>query len=72
MTTADREKSALRHERKSPVSRRGFLRGASLALALPWIETLPLRGAESGKIEIPGDPPKAPVRFACVYFSNGV
>jgi hypothetical protein len=72
MTTADREKNARGHERKSPVSRRGFLRGASLALALPWIETLPLRGAESGKIEIPGDPPKPPVRFACVYFSNGV
>lgn len=46
-------------------SRRHFLRGAGVALALPWMESLPLRA----------DTPKAskpPVRFACVYFSNGV
>ncbi|HEU0124576.1 MAG TPA: DUF1552 domain-containing protein [Bryobacteraceae bacterium] len=40
-------------------SRRHFLRGAGVALALPWMESL--RAAN-----------KAPVRFACVYFSNGV
>lgn len=43
-------------------SRRHFLRGAGVALALPWLESLPLRAASA----------KPPVRFACVYFSNGV
>lgn len=46
-------------------SRRGFLRGAGVSLALPWLESLPLRGA-------PEESAKAPLRFACVYFSNGV
>jgi hypothetical protein len=50
-------------------SRRHFLRGAGAALALPWMESLPLLGAP--------DAPKAasnkpPLRFACLYFSNGV
>lgn len=46
-------------------SRRHFLRGAGVALALPWFESAKAmaRMAEGSK---------APVRFACVYFSNGV
>ena len=43
-------------------SRRHFLRGAGIALTLPWMESLPAATP----------PGKAPVRFACVYFSNGV
>lgn len=58
---------------KSPVSRRGFLRGGGgLALTLPWLESLPVRADDSGKRVAPKDPPAPPVRFACVYFSNGV
>ncbi|HUS08505.1 MAG TPA: DUF1552 domain-containing protein [Bryobacteraceae bacterium] len=49
-------------------SRRNFLRGAGVALALPWLESLPLRAAEDAK---PLDN-KPPLRFACLYFSNGV
>jgi Protein of unknown function (DUF1552) len=45
-------------------SRRQFLRGAGVALALPWMESLPvLRAAGVAK---------PPLRFACIYFSNGV
>ena len=44
-------------------SRRHFLRGAGVALALPWMESLPLAAATSNK---------PPVRFGCLYFSNGV
>jgi hypothetical protein len=56
-----------------PVSRRGFLRGSGgLALTLPWLESLPVRAEDSGKLSPPKDPPRPPVRFACVYFSNGV
>ncbi len=57
----------------SVVSRRGFLRGGGgLALTLPWLESLPVRAEDSGKLVAPKDPPAPPVRFACVYFSNGV
>lgn len=56
-----------------PVTRRGFLRGGGgLALTLPWLESLPVRADDSGKLAAPKDPPAPPVRFACVYFSNGV
>jgi hypothetical protein len=56
-------------------SRRQFLRGAGVALALPWMESLvPLR-AQEGKAAaaaLPADAGKPPLRFAHVYFSNGV
>ncbi len=65
-----------RSGRDGSLSRRGFLRGslstAGGALALPWLESLPVRTAETGKrAALPGDA-KPPLRFACVYFSNGV
>jgi Protein of unknown function (DUF1552) len=62
---------------KTPLlNRRKFLRSSSgFVLTLPFLESLPLRGQESGK-RIPAGsksqtsgPPK---RFACIYFSNGV
>jgi hypothetical protein len=56
-TAADRTKS-----------RRNFLRGAGVALALPWMESLPLLAAEGTKAV----PNKPPTRFATIYFSNGV
>ena len=53
-----------------PITRRAFLRGATVSLALPWLESLPLRAADTGKIV--SQSTKPPVRFACIYFSNGV
>src|SRR5688572_31918104 len=53
-----------------PFTRRAFLRGAGVSLALPWLESLPLRAADSGKIVTQATKP--PVRFGCIYFSNGV
>lgn len=50
---------------KPNFSRRNFLRGTGVALALPWMESLPVNGA-------PAASNKPPVRFACMYFSNGV
>ncbi|MBC7925729.1 MAG: DUF1552 domain-containing protein [Bryobacteraceae bacterium] len=50
-------------------SRRHFLRGAGVALALPWMESLPLFAADAAK---KGASNKPPVRFATLYFSNGV
>ncbi len=51
-----------------PKSRRHFLRGAGVALALPWLESLPLYANETK----PGAPSKPPVRTAVMFFSNGV
>jgi len=48
-------------------SRRQFLRGAGVALALPWMESLPVFAQKPGAAAS-----KPPVRFACLYFSNGV
>lgn len=62
------DRSGGRHQ----VSRRGFLHGAGVTLALPWIESLPIRASESGKRITAADATKPPVRFACIYFSNGV
>src|SRR3954471_15460419 len=65
------ERTGLAGERRG--SRRGFLRGGGgLALTLPLLESLPVRAEDSGKLSVPKDPPRPPVRFACVYFSNGV
>jgi hypothetical protein len=44
-------------------SRRHFLRGTGVALALPWLESMPLLGAANAK---------PPVRLATIFFSNGV
>jgi hypothetical protein len=56
-----------------PINRRGFLRGSGgLALTLPWLESLPARAEDSGKLVVSTARPVPPVRFACVYFSNGV
>src|SRR5262245_14643712 len=61
-----------RFQNTTGVSRRYFLRGAGSALALPWLEALPLWGAQTEKPTEPSASAKSPVRFACVYFSNGV
>ncbi len=50
----------------SPVSRRRFLKGAGIALALPFMPSLLPRAAQAS---IPARPP---VRFGCLFFPNGV
>lgn len=52
-------------------SRRNFLRGAGVVLALPWLESLPLR-AQDGKSAVAAAANKPPLRFAHLFFSNGV
>ena len=52
------------------ISRRAFLSRGGTSLALPWLISLPLR-ADSGKRTNDGNV-QPPVRFACLYFSNGV
>ena len=55
------------NDRTNP-SRRHFLRGAGVALALPWMESL-LKAQDGVKAAAAA---KAPLRFGVIYFSNGV
>jgi hypothetical protein len=57
---------------QSVTSRRRFLKGVGVALALPWLESLPLRAQETGKLAFAAAAPRPPVRFGCMFFSNGV
>jgi hypothetical protein len=50
---------------QTQTSRRNFLRGAGVALALPWMESLPLLAQDKAAN-------KPPLRFAHIFFSNGV
>lgn len=50
-------------------SRRHFLRGTGVALALPWMESLQVLRAQEGSKPAGNQPP---LRLGVVYFSNGV
>ena len=55
-------------------NRRQFLHGAGAALALPWLESIPARATETGKLATAAAAAanKPPVRLAEIFFSNGV
>ncbi len=62
-------------KKTTQTSRRNFLRGAGVALALPWMESLPLLAQDSKtavSAPIAGNAGKPPLRFAHIFFSNGV
>lgn len=50
-----------------PCSRRTFLRGVGVTMALPWLESLPVWGDEPAK-DRASEPP---VRLACLFAGNG-
>jgi hypothetical protein len=55
---------------KYHLSRRTFLRGAGVSMALPWMESLPVWGDESTpKTSLPAS--RAPVRLAVLFSGNG-
>jgi hypothetical protein len=61
----------------SASSRRHFLRGVGVALALPWLESLPAYAQASGGRALAGAAAGngavgPPLRLGIVYFSNGV
>lgn len=51
----------------SRLSRRLLLQGAGVAMALPWLESLPVWGTESVT-----DQPVLPQRFAALFMGNGI
>jgi hypothetical protein len=50
-----------------PVSRRTFLRGSGVSMALPWLESVPVWGDDQPK----NRSSEPPVRFACLFAGNG-
>ncbi len=54
-------------ELTQPLSRRTFLRGVGVSMALPWLESAAVWGDEKPKSA--GSEP--PVRFACLFAGNG-
>jgi hypothetical protein len=50
------------------LSRRTFLRGVGVSLALPWLESVPVWGDEPKKARPASE---APVRFAALFAGNG-
>src|SRR5207244_10557446 len=49
-----------------PISRRTFLRGAGVTMALPWLESLPVWGAA------PASAAPYPKRFAALFMACGI
>src|SRR5688500_12121971 len=56
--------------RPASLSRRRFLRGAGVVMALPWMESLPVWGAEP--LLKSGTPAPATKRLAVLFMANGV
>ncbi|HEX3725913.1 MAG TPA: DUF1552 domain-containing protein, partial [Pirellulales bacterium] len=50
------------------LSRRTFLRGVGVSMALPWLESLPVWGDEPAGGQAASE---APVRFAALFSGNG-
>jgi hypothetical protein len=59
----------------SALSRRRFLRGAGVLMALPFLDTLPGQGAESKSVGTDGNPTSSrpyPQRLAILFTGNGI
>jgi hypothetical protein len=52
-----------------PLSRRTFLRGMGVTMALPWMESLPVWGQAASNAA--GAAPEAPVRLGVLFAGNG-
>jgi hypothetical protein len=50
-----------------PLSRRAFLRGVGVSMALPWLESLPVWGDDKAKLASS----EPPVRLAVLFSGNG-
>jgi hypothetical protein len=53
----------------SPIDRRSVLRGVGVAMALPWLESLPVWGDNAASSSVP---PAFPRRFATLFMGNGI
>jgi hypothetical protein len=51
------------------ISRRTLLKGVGVTMALPWLESLPVWGADAAAAASPSAPPQ---RFAALFMGNGI
>lgn len=58
--------------RREQLSRRMLLRGAGVAVTLPWLESIPVWGADPTAAASTSDAPKFPQRFAALFMACGV
>jgi hypothetical protein len=54
------------------IHRRTLLRGAGVAMALPWLESLPVWGRETTAGNAGASGPPFPRRFAALFMGNGI
>src|SRR5437764_5620068 len=60
-------------KRRANLSRRTLLRGAGVAMALPWLESIPVWGAPSAAADAASDGMSPfPKRFAALFMACGV
>jgi hypothetical protein len=60
-------------ERSSNLSRRTFLRGVGVTMALPWLESVRVWGADTPALEATaGAATNFPKRFAALFMGNGI
>jgi hypothetical protein len=74
---SDRKRTSSSEKRRAALSRRTFLRGAGVAMALPWLESAPVWGAEVASSAGAGATAAAaasafPKRFAAVFMGCGI
>jgi len=72
---SDRKRTSSSEKRRAALSRRTFLRGAGVAMALPWLESAPVWGAEvaaSGGAAAAAAASAFPKRFAAVFMGCGI
>lgn len=60
------------HKPVGPISRRIFLRGAGVAVALPWLESLPVWGSASVTADTPKAANTPPKRFIVQFMGTGI
>lgn len=54
---------------RRPLSRRVFLHGAGVVMALPWLESIPVWGAPAAEPKAPSGPPQ---RFVVQFMGTGI
>ena len=57
------------HAKSSDLTRRTFLTGVGVSMALPWLESLPVWGTRAAAGGAPSAPPK---RLAALFMGNGI
>src|SRR6478735_1510504 len=57
---------------RDPISRRTLLRGAGVAMALPWLESIPVWGEVATAAAGTGEAAAFPKRFAALFLACGV